>query len=433
MKLLSPALRFLSSQVWAIHPPIFDSLSALLEDRANGHRPAAFDDGSVDSAPASEPSPTIVGNTAIMPVRGVLARYADQINGACQDAGRSAESMQRDLQALASDPRIERIILRIDSPGGTVAGTAETGQVIRDISANGKPVIAFVDGMAASAGYWLASQCDEIVMAGPTTEVGSIGVITAHVDSTRAQESRGFKVQVFRTSPLKAPGAMGESLTREQALSIDRDMADFHQVFASTVQAGRGLTDEQLAAATTGEMWRPDAAIAMGLADRVASLDDLLGQAMPTPQAAAPTQPNPPAAAGTEKESNMDTKTQAALTALSEAHPTLASALVKEAIKPDATPEKLDAIVRKSVDANKDAEIAELKAKLTQRDADAAKATADAAAATEAAAKAKNFAANVPTDPGAGEATVQVIPIARSASLTKAEWKAMQAGKAKFG
>ncbi len=278
---MTPSLRFLMNQCWAIEPGIFASLANLLVDHATHlGSPASLrlesDADGTPAIPGGESQPQIIGHTAIIPVRGVLARYADQINGTCQDTGRSAESLQKDLLEAAADASITRIILAIDSPGGTVAGTAETADVIRQISASGKPVIAFVDGMAASAAYWLASQADEIVMGSATTQVGSIGVITAHVDATRAQERGGYRVQVFRTSPLKAPGAAGESLSKEQAASIDREMSDLHAVFADAVAAGRGLTVEQLAAVTTGEMWTPKDALALGLADRVATLAEIL-------------------------------------------------------------------------------------------------------------------------------------------------------------
>jgi signal peptide peptidase SppA len=433
---LSPALRFLSNQVWAIHPPVFEALSSLLESRANDRGlpppPGAV---AAEAAPAAgrEPGPQIIGDTAVIPVRGVIARYADQINGACQDTGRSAEALQRDLLAMAGDPRVARIVMRIDSPGGTVAGTSETADTIRQVSAGGKPVIAFVDGMAASAAYWLASQADEIVMAGPTSEVGSIGVITAHVDATRAQESRGFKVQVFRTSPLKAPGALGETLTREQAAAIDRDLKDFHAVFAGAVAAGRGLTDEQVTAATTGEMWRPDAAIAMGLADRVATWEQVVGAAAPAPaiassatRAMAQDEPNHPAAsqaATTSPESFMDIKLKAKLAALCQTHPTHAAVLVAEAMKDGATDATLqahaDALVAKAKDDAHAAEVADLKAQV----AAANKARDDAKADAE---KARKEAAHqAPADPGADDVPAGKITAAKFEAMSpteRAEW-----------
>jgi signal peptide peptidase SppA len=331
---------------------------------------------------------------------------------------------------MAGDSRVDRIVLRIDSPGGTVAGTSEMAETIRQVSAGGKPVIAYVDGMAASAAYWLASQADEIVMAGPTSEVGSIGVITAHVDATRAQESRGFKVQVFRTSPLKAPGALGETLTREQAAAIDRDLKDFHAVFAGAVAAGRSLTDEQVAAATTGEMWRPDAAIAMGLADRVATWEQVVGAAAPAPaitssadRAAAQTESTPLAAASMQQEVPMDAKILAALAVMSATHPTQAEALAAEAAKPGATVASLEAfiapIAAKAKDDAHAAEVADLKAKL----AAAEKATAEAKADAEKARKEAAHAAppDLGSDPPAAN-TITAEKFAAKNPTEQAEW-----------
>jgi len=410
---MTPALRFLSNQVWAIHPPVFDILSALLESRANGERTPSARDG--DSPGGGEPGPQIIGDTAVIPVRGVIARYADQINGNCQDAGRSAESLQRDLLAMAADPNVKRIVLRIDSPGGTVAGTSETADAIRRVSAGGKPVIAFVDGMAASAAYWLASQADKIVMAGPTSEVGSIGVITAHVDQTRLQENRGVKVQVFRTSPLKAPGAMGETLSLEQARAIDRDLADFHAVFAGGVQAGRGMTDEQIAAATTGEMWRPEAAIAMGLADEMMSWDQLMASAakLPTtkhtismPAVTSTAGFKQPLKADIAKESMMHVQLMAAMAALALSHPSLSSELIAEAAKPDATPELLTAFANTRsaalADEAKTKELVDTKAALEQSQTEAKAAATELATLKADHAKLLALAKGAPQDPGLG-------------------------------
>jgi capsid assembly protease len=393
---MTPALRFLSNQVWALHPPVFDLLAALFERRANGESVRRTD----GTAGTAEPQPEIIGDTAVVSVRGVLARYADQINGECQDQGRSAEHLQRDLLAVAGNPRVKRIVLRIDSPGGTVAGTAETGAVIRQISASGKLVVAFVDGMAASAAYWLASQADEIVMGGPTTEVGSIGVITAHVDATLSNEAEGFRVQVFRTSPLKAPGAFGEALNAEQAASIHRDLADFHAAFTDAVRAGRGLDDAQLAAVTSGELWRPQAAIAKGLADRVATFAELIGSS--SVSSVSPPSSTPAVSAAKPKESTMDPKLMAALAALSDTHPTLAAQLVASANKPGATAETLQALVTEAQGKAKDEQLAAATAQLaaaqkTHTEAIAAK-DAEIAKLTKIAGLAKGAG----NDPGSG-------------------------------
>lgn len=283
---MNPALRFLSANHWAIVPSVFDALLRIVEQHDAGERAtpeqirkaqslrAASMFG--DESAAGEPVMQIRGDTAIIPIRGVLARYADQINGACQGQGRSAESIQADLAQATRSPSVARIILRIDSPGGSVAGTAETGAAIRAARDSGKRVVAYVDGLAASAAYWLASQADEIVASSDGTLVGSIGVIMATVDATKAQEKQGYKVQVHRSVDLKAPGTANESLTPAQAASISKVLGGLHSLFAGAVAAGRGMNQAQIDAAATGEVFTAADAIGMRLVDRVSGWDAVL-------------------------------------------------------------------------------------------------------------------------------------------------------------
>lgn len=269
---MNPAMRFLTANAWALTPTVFDALCAIIESHARGEKnqASAMDLGSDE--PATQPAMQIIGDAAVIPVVGVLARYSSQVNGMCQDHGRSAESLQADLQAALVNPNVRRVILRIDSPGGSVAGTAETGDMIRRVSAAGKPVIAFVDGAAYSAAYWLASQCDQIIASADTAGVGSIGVLTTML--SRAADTASGKLLVVRSTPLKAVGV--GPITDEQLASVQRSIDDIHEAFAIAVQAGRGLTDAQIATIATGELFVASKAIAMGMVDGIASFDDVL-------------------------------------------------------------------------------------------------------------------------------------------------------------
>jgi signal peptide peptidase SppA len=279
----SPALRFLSSNAWAMQPEVFRDLVAIVERHASGERLTANEvRAAVGSSQAGrEAAMYKVGDTAVIPIRGVIARYADQVNGVCQDTGRSAESIQADIRSALADLTVRRIALRIDSPGGTVAGTAETGAAIKAATAAGKPVHAFVDGLAASAAYWLAASAESITASAPTAQAGSIGVITAHVDETAANDRRGYKVQVIRSVDLKAPGTAGEALTPEQVASIQRNIGQLHTAFADHVGASRKLDANRLAQVTTGEVWAAAQAQSLGLIDGVQSWESWLA-ALPT-------------------------------------------------------------------------------------------------------------------------------------------------------
>lgn len=403
---MSPAIRFISSQHWAIIPGVFDSLLRIVENHdagiratpeqvrdAQGHR-AAF--GMEDMASGGEPLMQIRGDTAIIPVRGVLARYSDQINGACQDQGRSAESIQADLAKASQNPNISRIILRIDSPGGSVAGTAETGAAIRAASASGKQVIAFVDGLAASAGYWLASQADQIVASAPGSLVGSIGVIMALVDSSKNQEKAGYKVHVVRSVGLKAPGTAGESLSTEQMASVEKVVGDLHQLFRDTVASGRNLDQKQMDTVATGEVFTAAEGMRLGLVDSIQSWDSVLtssercSRASNTVESAAIVLP----LKNQTGDDDMSLIKQAK--AIADAHPSQA-ALVWEMAASDHTEEQIiSAVVGKEAEAKAAADAAELSSlKLKLEEANASLAIANAAkAAAEMSAATANAAAD---------------------------------------
>jgi len=342
---LSPLLAAITGQPWAMDPGVFTSMSDLIERHVAGVRIGADEIRAVAPkasalddlfAATTEQAMTIRGSTAIIPVRGVLARYADQVNGACQPAGRSAESLQADLRAAAADQGITQVLLAIDSPGGAVAGTAETADLIRSLSASGKKVTAFIDGMAASAAYWLASQADEIVASAPTALAGSIGVVTGYVDGSRAQEDRGYKVHVIRSTPLKAVGAMNAGIDSAQLASVQRLIGDLHGAFASAVQMGRGLDDAETAAATTGEIFTAARAQTLGLVDRIMSLDALLIELTGSP-AGESTAPAPNPANPFTIQENLPVKHLAFAMALIAAHADQAAAISAEANKPEAT------------------------------------------------------------------------------------------------
>lgn len=411
---MNPALRFISANHWAIVPSVFDALLRIVEQhdtglratpeqirQAQGTRAGMFDD--MNGGAGSEPLMQVRGDTAVVPIRGVLARYSDQINGACQDQGRSAESIQADLAAAVSNPNVARIILRLDSPGGSVAGTAETGAAIRAASAAGKRVVAYVDGLAASAAYWLASQADEIVASSDGTLVGSIGVIMATVDATKAQEKQGYKVNVHRSVDLKAPGTANESLTPAQAASIGKVLAGMHALFADAVSTGRGLTQAQVDLAATGEVFTASDAIGMGLVDRVGSWSSVMAdpsRGIRATQKADNTTARAITASALPKELPMSKSLEQAA-ALAEKHPAHAGMILSLAAKDNTEEQIVAAIAAKDAEAKDAAAKAEheaLKASvvdLTAKVAAAeAKAAADAAVIADLTAKVAAFDAH---------------------------------------
>jgi len=113
----------------------------------------------------------------------------------CGPAG--MKSMGGWIQAADRDPAVDGILLVVDSPGGTVAGTEELGAIIKGTK---KPIVGFIDDLAASAGYWLVSNCDEVHANNTTAQVGSIGVMLTFTDIQPALEKQGVVFHVV-TAP----------------------------------------------------------------------------------------------------------------------------------------------------------------------------------------------------------------------------------------
>lgn len=197
--------------------------------------------------------------------------------------GVSYEAFRHDLRTAVADPKVERIVLAIDSPGGMVSGIDSAAAAIQAARLV-KPVVAHVEGMAASAGYWLAAQADEIVATG-LSRVGSIGVLTMHVDFSRALADLGVKPTLIYAGAHKVDANPFEPLPQGVREDIQAEVDSLRLAFARAVADGRGgriKSDEVIA--TEARMFPADRAVSAGLIDRVASLDEVI--ATPTRRSA---------------------------------------------------------------------------------------------------------------------------------------------------
>jgi ClpP class serine protease len=174
--------RYIADTLWSIHPSKLAELLEVFAYRAAGHeftaeeiRARIGDDG------GSTASASKRGVVAVVPVRGVIAHRMGTMGDS--SGGTSCEQIGRMIDQVAADASIGTIVYDFDTPGGTVPGVQELAAKMFGLREQ-KKQIAMVNGLAASAGYWLASQCDEIVCV-PSGTAGSIGVYTAHRTSRR--------------------------------------------------------------------------------------------------------------------------------------------------------------------------------------------------------------------------------------------------------
>ena len=215
------------------------------------------------------------GAVAVLPVAGVMlprtrsGGWSGPIPG--MDALRSA------LAGATVNPDISAIVLDVDSPGGTVVGTAETAAAVRAAAAV-KPVIAVANGMAASAAYWIISGATEIVAA-PAAELGSIGVVMMHQSWARAYDRMGVDTTMIQSSPFKTEVSSFAPLTDEARANLQSRVDSSHREFVSAGASGRKVSaayvEERFG---RGRLVDAADAVAAGMADRVASLDTVIGE-----------------------------------------------------------------------------------------------------------------------------------------------------------
>jgi signal peptide peptidase SppA len=213
------------------------------------------------------------GNIAVVTISGPLMKsptYYSRYMGF-----RSMTEIRQAIQSADADEDVETILLVIDSPGGTVAGTYDLGQAVR---ATKKNTIAHVNDMAASAAYWIASQADKI-HAGPGAVVGSIGVRMLLFDEHKSFEDMGIEAVAVDTGEFKSAGALGTKITEAHRKDFQRNIDSHFVHFEAAVRAGRAnMSDQQWAASSDGRMFMDAEAMNLGLVDRIQTLDQTLAE-----------------------------------------------------------------------------------------------------------------------------------------------------------
>jgi signal peptide peptidase SppA len=189
--------------------------------------------------------------------------------------GTSTEKFAEAFDALMENPGIGGIVVDIDSPGGEVSGTPELSEHIFQ-SRGRKPVVGVANTWAASGAFFTGTAFDELVVT-PSGEVGSVGVMAVHTDVSGMLEQDGVKRTVISAGAYKTERSPYAPLSDEAREEIQR-MVDHHNgVFEAAVAKHRGVTVNHVQKNFgQGRMVRPKEAVAAGMADRVATLDQTI-------------------------------------------------------------------------------------------------------------------------------------------------------------
>lgn len=259
----------MSAAIWACEARALEAyLRAIAEARA---RPLA-----ASLRVEANPRPLEVrGDTAIIPVRGVLVRgRSDPWASFFGEANTGHDEIREQLAVAVATASVHRIVLAIDSPGGDAIGLSSLWEELRTAGRE-KPLLASISGQGASAAYYLASAADEI-LSEPDAMVGSIGAFAVVLDASEMAGKLGVKVHVVRSGAHKGMGVLGAPVSDEQLSGAQQVIDDLADGFVTAVAAGRGISRAQAQELATGEVWVAARAEGMGLIDRIGTLADAI-------------------------------------------------------------------------------------------------------------------------------------------------------------
>jgi protease-4 len=185
------------------------------------------------------------------------------------------ESFRDLLDQAEEDQSVKAIVLRVDSPGGTVAASEEIAAYVKKCT---KPVVVSVGDVGASGAYMVASQADEI-WAMPGSSVGSIGVISEIPNVQGLLDKLGIEFQVITAGKYKDAGSPYRPLTKQEQALIQGEVDDAYDQFIGIVAEGRDMPRSEVESLATGWAWNGTTAKELGLVDKIGTYEDALDAA----------------------------------------------------------------------------------------------------------------------------------------------------------
>jgi signal peptide peptidase SppA len=266
-------VKFVTETPWAILDSKLDEIVAILEFHVNGGKFTADELRARLGDSSSRPEAGRRGAVAVLPLHGVIAHRMGGMNE--MSGGMSTERFAAMFRQALADDAVTAIVIDVDSPGGTIAGVTELANEIREARGK-KPIIAQANALMASAAYWIASAAEEVV-ATPSAMVGSIGVLAAHVDTSKADENDGITRTVISAGKFKAEGH--GPLTDEAKAAIQGRVDDAYAMMVKDISKGRNVDVRAVREGFgEGRVVSAKDALKAGMIDRIATLEETVGR-----------------------------------------------------------------------------------------------------------------------------------------------------------
>jgi protease-4 len=219
---------------------------------------------------------------AIIEVEGMLANMKS--GGLLQPTENPVSRFTQQMRAAARDKSVKAVVLRVNSPGGTVTASDTMYEVVRDFKRQTKkPVVASTQEVCASGAYYIACAADTIV-AHPTSVVGSIGVLFNTMEFEGALGKMGVRADSIKSGPLKDMGSPFKELKRNERAVMQEMVDEYFQRFIGIVQDARPVKEPRptlplaadYAGVFSGRVFSGVRAVELGLADQTGRLEDAL-------------------------------------------------------------------------------------------------------------------------------------------------------------
>jgi protease IV len=222
--------------------------------------------------------PATSNRVAIVDIAGMI--FNGHAPGLLSEGENPLGALTERLDKARDDARVKAVILRVNSPGGTVtASDAMYREIMRFKETTHKPVVALMMDVAASGGYYVSCAADKIV-AYPTTVTGSIGVIMQTVSVKEGLDRIGIRAQAITSGPNKEGGSPFSTLSDDQRRVFQAMVDDFYHRFTGVVKAARpNIPPDQWATVTDGRVVSGEKAVTLGLVDVNGDLRDAFAMA----------------------------------------------------------------------------------------------------------------------------------------------------------
>lgn len=216
---------------------------------------------------------------AVVNIEGTIISGEPGENIWGETAGASSGRLMREIREAAADSSVKALVLRIDSPGGSVTAAEEVGRELKRFKESGKPIITTMGNSAASAAYWLAAYSDTIY-ANPSTLTGSIGVYMPYMNTEELFKKIGIYTTKIKSGQYKDIMSSDRPMTPAEQQILQNMVNQMFEEFVAVIAEGRKMDVVQVKALADGRVYTGRQAQAVGLVDELGNYYDALEAAV---------------------------------------------------------------------------------------------------------------------------------------------------------